>query len=85
MLYYDPSVSNAAETRQCLAYFFNAFSCSTQENQFNISLIFLKSMLALDAMNIENGSEIISLPKVASQLLEWTDERMLLRWINSNM
>lgn len=48
-------------------------------------LVSLKALIAFDSMNIDSGSETISLVKAGSQLLEWTDERTLLLYLKVNI
>jgi hypothetical protein len=48
-----------------------------RENQKKIQSIFLKAMIALEQLSSESNG--FNFTKAAGQLLEWTDQRVLLK------
>jgi hypothetical protein len=68
-LYYHPSTAGNVSLRQCLSYFFEAYSYSSAKNQDVIASVVVEILSHIST----GGGVAISLNVIANQLLELTD------------
>jgi condensin complex subunit 3 len=81
ILYFHPHTEGIQRLRQCLSYFFPSFSRSSFFHQEQISNVFYKAIAALIELQSEIGGTMITLVKIAAQLVDWTNIKNL---TNSN-
>lgn len=86
LLYFHPGSNDSSDSsiRQCLSFFFNAFTKSSRDNQIKIQRIFIKAMSALEELSLSLGTSALNLPNCLGQMLEWTDQRSLLEPIEND-
>lgn len=79
-LYFHPQTVEIQRLRQCLSYFFASYSRSTYMHQklismvcFSLCKVFYKSISALIDVQSEIGGTMLSLVKIATQLVDWTN------------
>ncbi|KAJ3262233.1 hypothetical protein HK103_002646 [Boothiomyces macroporosus] len=77
VLYMIPETARFPLVMQCSSYFFDIFTKASLENQVMIQKIFYKVIFALEMKTLEGIS--ISYTRVVSQLLEFTNPKLLLK------
>ncbi|KAJ2464303.1 chromosome condensation complex Condensin, subunit G, partial [Coemansia sp. RSA 2322] len=81
VLYYHPSTSSNYALRQCLTYFFPAFSYMSQENQAIVQQVTISTICRLGGVlkqqpgDAQTGSA--SQGQAAQQIVAWADPRIL--------
>ncbi|KAJ1893423.1 chromosome condensation complex Condensin, subunit G [Kickxella alabastrina] len=83
VLYYDPSTSGNDALRQCLTYFFPAFSYMSHDNQALLQQVSISTICRLDNMLKQHGGSsdaqagATTQGQMVQQIISWCDPRIL--------
>ncbi|KAH9029983.1 nuclear condensing complex subunit [Lactarius pseudohatsudake] len=75
LIYLSPDTAENQELRQCLSYFFPAFSYSSPTHQRLMQEIFLPvfDQLSKGRRGLDEGQEMVSSAQVCAMFVDWTD------------
>ncbi|KAJ8516410.1 hypothetical protein ONZ45_g6279 [Pleurotus djamor] len=77
--YFSSDTSDNQELKQCLAYFFSAYSSVSSENQDNLRQIFMSTIKKFSALRqeIDDPDDLVPVMTIALMMLEWMNPNRL--------